>query len=151
MFTIAAPTEPAGPRPKNPKGLSAIKVVTSNVATNSSTKGANFSEAEVRQFLKDNKDWGLIKSSGTATISKVEFLTALEVKARIGQDVAKTYGDTDDTMFCLVSFSGNFAYGAGPPLPGQSPSDSKGFTFTQAYQLFDAQTGNVLMLGGLGK
>ena len=105
----------------------------------------------MRQFLKDNKDWGLIKSSGTATISKVEFLTALEVKARIGQEVAKNFEVTNDTMFCLVSFSGNFSYGAGPPLPGQSSSDSKGFTFTQAYQLFDAQTGNVLMLGGLGK
>jgi len=105
----------------------------------------------VRQFLKDNKDWGLIKSSGTATISKVEFLTALEVKARIGQEVAKNFEVTNDTMFCLVSFSGNFSYGAGPPLPGQSSSDSKGATFTKAYQLFDAQTGNILMLGGLGK
>jgi hypothetical protein len=112
--------------------------------------GAKFSEADVRQFLKDYPSWGQVRSLTPFTVEKVEFLKASEVTTRIKQDVAKIVGVPDTTLFCLVTAQGNFSVASGPPVPGQDPNAHQGVTFTHAYQLFDAQTGNLIMMGGLG-
>jgi hypothetical protein len=147
--TMAEPTAvPEAARPSSrARGTSAIKVTNAKAAN---ANGAKFSEADVRQFLKDYPSWGQIRSLTPFTVEKVEFLKASEVKTRTKQDVAKLVGVPDTTMFCLVTALGNFSVAAGPPVPGQDPTAHQGLTFTHAYQLFDAETGNLVMMGGLG-
>lgn len=153
-LTPVAPTAPPPVVPANAaklssvKGVAAIKVTNANALTNGN--GAKFSEADVRQFLSSQPQWGMIKSVAPFTIEKVEFLTAREVKARINQDVATMMGVADTTSFCLMTGRGSFVMAAGPPLPGQPQTSNTGATFQRAYQLYDAQTGNLIMMGGLG-
>ncbi len=152
-LTPLAPTAPPPIVPANAaklspvKGIAAIKVTNANALINGN--GAKFSEADVRQFLHDHPEWGQFKSTAPFAIEKVEFLTAREVKVRINQDVATIMGVPDTTSFCLMTGRGSFVMAAGPPLPGQ-PTSNTGATFQRAYQLYDAQTGNLILMGGLG-
>jgi hypothetical protein len=154
-FTIVPPTIPANAaKSSQVKGVSAIKIMNTTGTinnNNASSNGAKFTEADVRQFLNNQPQWGLIKSITPFTVEKVEFLTAREVKAHLNQDIAATLGVSDTTILCLVTAHGSFVVAGGPPISGQSSNASNtGATFKRAYQLYDAQTGNLLMMGGLG-
>jgi hypothetical protein len=130
-------------------GIAAINVGGKKAALTTNSNGAKFTEADVRQFFTTHPEWGLIKSSIPFTIEKVEFLTSREVSAKLGRNVTAIVGVTDTTLFCLVTGHGSFSMAGGPPTNAQS--SQKGVTFQRAFQLFDAQTGNLVLMGGLDK
>jgi len=80
-------------------------------------------------------------------IEKVEFLSSREATIKIATSLSSVVGSTDDKLLCLVTIRGSFAMAGSPPVPGQTVGTAK--TFSHAFQLFDAQTGNLILMGGL--
>jgi hypothetical protein len=77
-------------------------------------------------------------TNGTPTINRDVFLPSRDVVARIGAYI----GRAATTLVGYVELQGSFAF---PNLQGGAP-----FTYSAAYEVFDAQTGNLLIYGGLG-
>ena len=128
-------------------GIAAIKPHLNTANTNTATNVATFTEEDVKQFLNAHPSWGLIKSSIPFTIEKIEFLSSREASTKVATSLSSVVGSTDDKLLCLVTIRGNFAMAGSPPVPGQTVGVAK--TFTHAFQLFDAQTGNLILMGGL--
>jgi hypothetical protein len=71
------------------------------------------------------------------SVVRVAFLTSAQVSALLG---GESTGVPDDTLLCYVELQGNFTF----PSPQGTTQ-----TFTKGVEVFDAQTGNLLMDGGL--
>ena len=74
----------------------------------------------------------------------VSFITSREVNTLVNR---QSVGIPDDYPLCLARLSGRFTF-SGPP--GTNKKSSSG-TYGQAYEVFDARTGNLLMGGALGE
>jgi hypothetical protein len=152
-----APTlGPFDPTPSTPqareKGGRTIHpvVALAKANLNSSIKKPTYTEAEVRKFFQKTGGLGLIGSSTPVTVEKVEFITAAEVDSRIpgvGSKFTDSLYAANADLECFVTLKGTFSMGGGPVLPGQTKEPLP--TFPYAYAVFDALTGNILMMGGL--
>lgn len=147
LVKAVQPTVAANSKLSRAKGVKAIAAQSGSVSTNATTNGAKFTEADVRKFLHDHPEWGQFKSMKAFNIDKVEFITADQVKAETGRDVANLIGVPGSSLFCLVVVDGSFSMDGGPQVPGQALGNAK--IFQHAFQLFDAQTGNLVLMGGL--
>jgi hypothetical protein len=76
-------------------------------------------------------------STGTPTITRNVFLPSRDVAARTGAATGRAAA----TLVGCVELQGSFAF---PNLLGGAP-----FTYSAAFEVFDAQTGNLLVYGGL--
>ncbi len=135
LVTITAPTPYAGPVLPI-EGVSAITVP--QVAAGPST--AAFTESAVRQYVMDHQ---FRTTDGTTpTIAKVLFIPASEASNLMG---GKSIGRPDTTLVCYVEVHGNLS------RVGIVHEISPASTNTQPAQVgrlvFDAQTGNLLILG----
>jgi hypothetical protein len=131
-YANAGNMQPAPPIPvpanlARPEGSPAIKV--------DKTAAAPFGEDDVRQFIAAHP---MQTSDGRpATISRIQFIPSREVSSLL--DGART-GVPDDDPLCLVEFAGHFTFYG--PRGAQR-------TYQHGYEVFDARTGNFLMVGGL--
>jgi hypothetical protein len=125
---IALPA-PAG-TPKRPQGMTALTV----------RAGAEpFTKADVVTYFKSHN---LPKNAGALAqvqVDTVEFVTSKDVTQRL-QGVSTGLADNDRVAF--VTLSGTFIFTG----PG---ADRKAATFNRAYAVFDAATGNLMMIGTL--
>jgi hypothetical protein len=128
-------------------GISAIKPHLNMANASTVTNIATFTEDDVRQFLTAYPSLGLIKSTVPFTIEKIQFSSAGEATTKIGTSVSNAVGTTNDKLVCLVTLRGKFEIMGSPPVSGQTVGAT--ITFTHAYMLFDAQTGNLILLGRL--
>ena len=76
-------------------------------------------------------------NSGTPTITRNVFLPSQDVAARIGVPIGRAAA----ALVGYVELQGSFAF---PNLLGGAP-----VTYSAAFEVFDAQTGNLLVYGGL--
>jgi len=77
---------------------------------------------------------------GPTTIASVEFLSHAAVEPRVGGHLSPTVNDE----LCLVKLAGGFTRPA--PDPGATGPQGQPVTSQHLYLLFDARTGNFLML-----
>jgi len=77
---------------------------------------------------------------GAPTIASVEFLSHAAVEPRVGGHLSPTVNDE----LCLVKLAGGFTRPA--PDPGATGPQGQPVTSQHLYLLFDARTGNFLML-----
>jgi hypothetical protein len=117
--------------PKRPQGMTALTV--------NSGAAQPFTKADVIAYFKTHN---LPKNSASTTqiqVDTLEFLTSKEVSQRL-QGVMTGLGDNDRVGFVILT--GTFIFTG----PG---TDSKAARFNRAYAVFDAVTGNLLMIGTL--
>ncbi len=127
-----APAPPPITAPQRPTGRPAIKPSTPDVAPGAPAFGAQ----DVITFIQNSGVHGVrIASSGPVAVVRVEFLTGRAADARLQ---AQT-GQPDDALLCLVTLQGSFAVAGPAGIPPR--------TFTTAFQLYDALTGNLLLQG----
>jgi len=112
-------------------------------ATEDPTRGApaltpGFVRADVIGYVAAH---GLVHTAGRGAtgqaIAKIVFTTSRGVTALLG---GESPGLPGDTPLCYVELTGTFSFaGAGDTI----------LTYPRGYEVFDVQTGNVLMVGGL--
>lgn len=78
---------------------------------------------------------GNVGSKQSATIERIEFLSARDVKDRLNTWI----GVPDDAPLCLVTLRGTFMAGS---LPRIAPIQGN-----RAWRVFDARSGNILLEG----
>jgi hypothetical protein len=99
-----------------------------------------FTTDDMAAYVKQNPLPQNFGGNDQATIVTSQFLAGGDLKALLGTSA----GRPDEAMVGFVLLKGHFAFlGAGPNSPPPS--------FPYAYVLFDAQTGNLLMYGGLNQ
>jgi hypothetical protein len=77
------------------------------------------------------------------TVVAIDFVTSKDASARLG---GEPLGLPDSRLVCFALLQGSFTF-SGPP-GGGSPSQA---TYSNVVEIFDAQTGNLLLVGGLGR
>lgn len=80
----------------------------------------------------------MVSTSGQIVIEKIAFVTSREVSLTLK---GERTGLPDDSLVCYVELQGAFTF---PAPPGRAPG-----VVHKVYEVFDAHTGNLLMLGGL--
>jgi hypothetical protein len=123
------PARPPAAQARLPEGSPAIKPSTSGMPS--------YSIDEVKRFVLAHPIGARNDKSGAVTIKRAEFMSSRDVSAIL--DGART-GFADDYMLCYVELSGNFTF------PGPQNVTR---TYQRGFEIFDAQTGNFLMVGGL--
>ncbi len=83
-------------------------------------------------------------SSITVTNKDVNFITSKEVNTIISR---QGLGIPDSYLLCFVTLTGKFTF----PAPSTDDGKPVSVTYNNAYEVFDAQTGNLIMGGGLGR
>jgi hypothetical protein len=116
--------------PKRPIGIEAINI----------RSGANppFSPEDVLNYLRSSKIPKLSFSPDKLSINSLEFVTSAEASKRLNGVVV---GLNDNELVGLATFSGGIV-ASGPPGGKQA-------TFNSGYAIFDATTGNLLLIGTL--
>jgi hypothetical protein len=115
--------------PQRPRGLPALKPQANGVVLN---------VAEVKKFLANHNLPRNLGSAAEIQVLSVEKLKVGEAKQRVGID---TTGFKGDEPVGLALLGGTLVFGGPPP---DEPA-----TYTRAYVVFDAVTGNLLMMGTL--
>ncbi|HEX9987682.1 MAG TPA: hypothetical protein VGE45_04290 [Chloroflexia bacterium] len=121
--------------PHAPPGISAIQPTMPDAVPGAPA----FTVQDIVNFINSTRYVGLIEGvdpNNLPTITKIEFLTEREYKARHNND---SNGQPDDTLLCYVELGGSFTL-AGPAQAGTEPC-SRGFL------VFHARTGNQLQYG----
>jgi hypothetical protein len=116
--------------PKRPEGMQALTV--------RGTPNEPFTKQDVIDYFKTHNLPRNATTTADFRVDTLEFLSSGEVTARL-QGVATGLPDADRVG--LVTLSGTFIF-TGPPK-------SRPATFKRAYAVFDARTGNLLMVGTL--
>lgn len=126
--TLIPPKEPG----KRPQGMTALKANADAVQP--------FTKNDVIAYFKDHN---LPRNSGTTsqfTVQSFDFITSAEASKRL-EGVVTGLQDSDRVAF--VTLVGTFIF-TGPP-------SAKAAFFRQAYAVFDAASGNLLLIGSLGR
>jgi hypothetical protein len=127
-----APFSPQQPLSQAP-GLPAIRPHLRSPQGN----GPTYTIEDVRSYVNSHLVPAELGSQGKATIVKAAFLQSQQVSALMQ---GESTGVPDGTLLCYVELHGTFAVHA----PGQS---AKVVTYHTAVEVFDAQTGNLLIIG----
>ena len=121
-------------------GIPAIKKQVQAGANVSNTSSTKITEADVRQHYKEINDIYAKTNKTPLTIEKIEFLSRQEASSKLHY----TVDVTDDVTLCLVTLRGKFD----ASIPPSSEQDiGKVYSYSKEFQLFDANTGNLLMDG----
>ena len=139
--------QPAQPSPEAPKGI-VFQLPTSKplrpqgLPAIAATKGASstFSKSDVVNYFTTHNLPRLAGKPGQVHVVSLEFLTSKQVSDRLNGEQT---GLPDGDPVGFATLSGTFAV-SGPP-------SAKHVRFSSAYAAFDGTTGNLLMVGTLGK
>jgi hypothetical protein len=94
-----------------------------------------FTRSDVEQFINNNP-MPRILGPWKPVIVKVMFSTSLQVSTMLGENT----GVPDATLLCYVELQGTISFAS----PDGTP-----VTYQRGYEVFDAHTGNLLIVGGL--
>jgi hypothetical protein len=97
-----------------------------------------FTADDLAAYVKTNPLPGNLASGGTPTITRNQFLTAADLRNLLGISL----GRSENALLGYVEMKAGFAIGG----PGSSSLPP---VYPYSYAIFDAQTGNLLMYGGL--
>jgi hypothetical protein len=117
--------------PQRPRGLPALKP---------QAQGLVLDVAEVEKFLTSHNLPHNLGSAAEIQVISVDKMTVDEARQKVGID---TTGFKGDEVVGLALLGGTLTFGGPPP---DEPT-----VYTRAYVVFDAVTGNLLMLGTLPK
>ena len=118
-----------------PQGAPAIRPAKGNLSTD-----------EVQQYLTSHSAPVGIKGLANASISRID---CGQTVGRVSEALpGKTLGLPTDMLVCYVELTGNFSW-YGPPTP-QAPRGAA-LTFHTAFRVFDAKTGNLIVIGALNR
>lgn len=98
-----------------------------------------FTADDARAYVEAHPLGGKIGSHGPVTVTSVEFLTAHAVDARLQAHTNRP----GDALVCLVQVRGQFSVSGPPSIDAAGTMTTHVTTETTAYQLFDAQTGEL--------
>ena len=115
-----------------PPGISAVPLARPGVAV---PAGAKVTAEDVTAFATAHGPMGKIGSRGTHVVERVELRLGRDVDARLKSRI----GGHEDALLYIVTFRGDFRV-AGPP-------GSSGSASSFANSVYDAKTGNLLMVG----
>lgn len=96
--------------------------------------GARFTSADAAKWVSAHAVPHTFVSA-KPTVGQIDFITSGEASTRLK---GETIGIPDSSLVCYVPFYGNFT-AIGPPK-------SKPVTFSKGVEIFDAQTGNLLLV-----
>lgn len=97
-----------------------------------------FTEDDVRQYVATHSFGGFrFRSIGQPTISKIVYGTRQAVSGELLQNSTRI---SPDQMVFYVELPGTFPFSGGP-APGKTA------TYHLGFEIFDAQTGNILVEG----
>jgi hypothetical protein len=96
-----------------------------------------FTRDEVIAFLKKNGVAHVINGKTNFTVVRIDFISSKEASNRLH---GESIGVPDQAQVCYVELAGSFVF------PGPDNTSGK---FPRAIEIFDAQTGNLLLSGGL--
>jgi hypothetical protein len=119
---------PAG-TPQRPRGLPALEP---------SAQGVVLNVDKVKKFIASHNLPHNLGSADDIQVTSVETLDVDKVKQRVGID---TTGFKGNERVGLAMLGGRVVFGGPPP--------DEPMVYTRAYVVFDALTGNLLMLGTL--
>ena len=118
------------------EGLPAIQPHLSSVPT--------FAEEDVRDYVATHAvPGGSIKSATPPTVVAIRFMTTHEASALIQNFI----GWRKDDLVCYVELEGLFTFHGGPP--GYVSKHATIPVETRVYEILDARTGNLLVVGFL--
>jgi hypothetical protein len=100
------------------------------------TSGPRFTTADAASYASAHPVWRSLNAN-LPQVVLVSFLTAQQVSDKLG---GESTGLDPDTILCYVELSGDFSF-AGP--------QGSVISTTRAVEIFDAQSGNLLISGGL--
>lgn len=101
----------------------------------------SFTAADAQQFITTNGfAGGTISPGSSIVIEKTLFITSSQASSLIGESVDRPA----NALVCFVQLYGPFVVSNDPPAGVQQT-----MTVPRVYELFDAQTGNLLGYGGL--
>lgn len=113
-----------------PPGIPAITPRTNDIPA--------YSTADAEQYMVLQSPYGASLTAHKATIVKIAFMTAHQVSVLLH---GESIGRPDTALVCYVELRGSF----GPP--GPVPYGSKYALSPKAVEVFDAHTGNLLIIG----
>jgi hypothetical protein len=94
---------------------------------------------DVESYVRAHGVGGKVGQDGPAAVEAFDCMDGAALRQRHGQ----SYGQPDNRLLCLATVKGRFRVwgppGEGTPVPAQSG--------TAAIMLFDARTGNILVIG----
>jgi hypothetical protein len=119
----------------SPRGLPAIQPRTSQVGGS----GPSFTAKDVAQYVQGHRVPHDVYSAGPQrqTIAAVKFIASRDVSVLLHGEAT---GFPDGTLLCYVELHGNFSF-LGP--------QNVVLSYNRGYEVFDGQTGNLVMAGGL--
>jgi hypothetical protein len=99
-----------------------------------------FTEDDVRRYVATHPvPGGSIRSVKPPTVTKIQFMTTQEASELIHSFISWRKND----LVCYVELKGLFTFHGGQPgyVPTNTPTEE------QVFEVFDAQTGNCLVVG----
>jgi len=99
--------------------------------------GPSFTHDDVGNYVNTHQIPGASLMGSKPIITKILFESSLEVSKQLK---GESTGFPDDAILCYVEFQGTFSF-AGP--------SGKAVTYQTGYEVFDSQTGNLVMSGGM--
>lgn len=129
----AGPAAP-GPRPAHraPAAVDGLPAIAPRAGTQAGK--AAFSEQDAAQYASGHRMWHNMDGS-RPTVVAVRFATSQEISAL----VHTTTGRPADALLCYVELKGTFTF----------PGPNQDVTYHTGFEVFDAQTGNMLVAGGM--
>lgn len=138
MIAVNPTSGSSQPRPARPHPTAAnAQLPRGSPALKPGPTGSPYTLDDVREFVLAHPLGARTDKSSAVTITRLEFLTSKEVSPLLK---GATTGFADDYKLCYVELAGNFTF-FGPQGATR--------TYQRAFEVFDAQTGNFLMMGGL--
>jgi hypothetical protein len=107
-------------------------------------KSPAFTTDDVKAYLlKSPVPGNVLDDPKAITILTIDFIASKEASARLN---GEALGLPDSYLVCFVRLQGQFTF-SGPYNP-QADNKPTSATFTTLVEIFDAQTGNLLLYGG---
>ncbi|HYU71548.1 MAG TPA: hypothetical protein VEL31_02615 [Ktedonobacteraceae bacterium] len=103
-----------------------------------------FTKEDVIKYIRTHDMLFSDTSPSAITGIEVTFITSKEVNKIINRQGT---GIPDNYLLCFARLTGTFTFPGPPTIKGQPTSS----TYEEAYEVFDAKTGNLLMGGALGE
>jgi hypothetical protein len=114
-------------------GIPAIRPTRAVAASDLSTPA--FTVEDVEQYINNNPMPRNLAINSKPTIVKITFITSQQASTLLDESMDLP----GDALVCYVELSGTFTF------PG---SNGVTVTFHKGYEVFDAHTGNLIMVGG---
>jgi hypothetical protein len=120
--------------PQYPPGIPAIH---SNLIPASKVgPSLTFTAADAKQYVTNHPFWNTnIQVNGSFNVTKVTFLTSRALSIQLH---GESIGRPDTAMVCYVELHGTFIFAGA----------KSAITTHLAYEVFDAQSGNLILTGG---